>query len=71
MNNLLSYCGLTDSRMSASEKDLPVYLSSFFSITEWLSHFNKVVDDNYYHSIKVHWIISLISTSSMPEKLNV
>ena len=24
MNNLLSYCGLTDSRMSASEKDLPV-----------------------------------------------
>ena len=54
MNNLSSYCGLIDSRMSASEKDLPVYLSSFFSITEWLSHFNKVVDDNYYHSIKVH-----------------
>ena len=24
MNNLLSYCGLTDSRMRASEKDLPV-----------------------------------------------
>ena len=24
MNNLLSYCGLTDARMSASEKDLPV-----------------------------------------------
>ena len=27
MNNLLSYCGLTDSRMRASEKDLPVYVS--------------------------------------------
>ena len=25
MNNLLSYCGLTDSRMRASEKDLPVW----------------------------------------------
>ena len=26
MNNLLSYCGLTDARMRASEKDLPVIL---------------------------------------------
>ena len=25
MNNLLSYCGLVDARISASEKDLPVY----------------------------------------------
>ena len=24
MNNLLSYCGLTEARMRASEKDLPV-----------------------------------------------
>ena len=24
MNNLLSYCGLTDARMRASEKDLPI-----------------------------------------------
>ena len=24
MNNLLSYCGLTDAKMRASEKDLPV-----------------------------------------------
>ena len=24
MNNLSSYCGLTDARMTASEKDLPV-----------------------------------------------
>ena len=27
MNNLLSYCGLTDARMRASEKDLPVICS--------------------------------------------
>ena len=25
MNNLLSYCGLTDARMRASEKELPVH----------------------------------------------
>ena len=25
MNNILSYCGLTDARMRASEKDLPVF----------------------------------------------
>ena len=26
MNNLLSYCGLVDTRISASEKDLPVLI---------------------------------------------
>ena len=26
MNNLLSYCGLVDSRISTSDKDLPVQL---------------------------------------------
>ena len=26
MNNLLSYCGLVDARISASENDLPVHL---------------------------------------------
>ena len=25
MNNLLSYCGLVEARISASEKDLPVH----------------------------------------------
>ena len=28
MNNLLSYCGLTDARMRTSEKDLPVNVGS-------------------------------------------
>ena len=27
MNNLLSYCGIVDARISASEKDLPVFVS--------------------------------------------
>ena len=29
MNNLSSYCGLIDARISASEKDLPVRASTF------------------------------------------
>ena len=33
MNNLLSYCGLVDARVSASEKDLPVTARfSFFQL---------------------------------------
>ena len=34
MNNLLSYCGLTDARMNASEKDLPV-LKTFLTVWIW------------------------------------
>ena len=30
MDNLLSYCGLVDTRISASEKDLPVSSSTSF-----------------------------------------
>ena len=32
MNNLLSYYGLVDARISASEKDLPLYELYFFYI---------------------------------------
>jgi hypothetical protein len=35
MNNLLSYCGLVEARISASEKDLPV--------TKSLSYNNRIV----------------------------
>ena len=31
MNNLLSYCGLVDARLSTSEEDLPVYGPKGFS----------------------------------------
>ena len=31
MNNLLSYCGLVNARMNASEKDLPVFRSGLLS----------------------------------------
>jgi hypothetical protein len=34
MNNLLSYCGLVDARISASEKDLPVPPSDLFLILQ-------------------------------------
>ena len=35
MNNLLSYCGLTDARMRAYEKDLPVHVRGHFSTYTW------------------------------------
>ena len=40
MNNLLSYCGLVDARISATEKDLPVLKQNFNTIfprifTQW------------------------------------
>ena len=39
MNNLLSYCGLTDSRMRASDNDLPVSASTCYF---------KVFKNQYY-----------------------
>ena len=39
-NNLLSYCGLVDARISASEKDLPVPIPNFI-FTNILT--NKIV----------------------------
>ena len=30
MNNLLSYCGLVDARISASEKDLPEHIEFLY-----------------------------------------
>ena len=33
MNNLLSYCGLVDEKMSASEKDLPVLQSIYTQLS--------------------------------------
>ena len=30
INNLLSYCGLVDARISASEKDLPVHIADIY-----------------------------------------
>ena len=32
MNNLLSYCGLVDTKIRASEKDLPVTVKVFINI---------------------------------------
>jgi hypothetical protein len=40
MNNLLSYCGLVDERISASEKDLPVLR---FDVIHYEKKFTKLV----------------------------
>ena len=44
MNSLLSYCGLIDARISASEKDLPV-INNFFGMS-------LLIDFVYFSSIK-------------------
>ena len=36
MNNLLSYCGLVDARISASEKDLPVLSTDYIHEFIWI-----------------------------------
>ena len=47
-NNLLSYCGLVDARISASEKNLPVpsptYLALELFISIWFLVFRSFVD---------------------------
>ena len=47
MNNLFSYCGLVDARISASEKDLPV--SSYYLWNERLriTYSSAQYDTNY------------------------
>ena len=40
MNNLLSYCGLVDARISASEKDLPVRIFLPFFTNFFFVNFN-------------------------------
>ena len=42
MNNLLSHCGLTDTRMRASEKDLPVILQILKNTREQNVHNAKI-----------------------------
>ena len=37
MNNFLSYCGLVDAKISASEKDLPVPCRHKLSLYIWLT----------------------------------
>ena len=37
MNNLLSYCGLVDARIRASDKDLPVASLGGHCLVGWLS----------------------------------
>ena len=43
MNNLPSYCGLVDSKIRASDKDLPVQFSFFVIVKE------KLADVGFFH----------------------
>ena len=44
MNNLLSYCGLVDPRISASDKDLPVETKLGHGLIFWCSKFARKID---------------------------
>ena len=46
MNNLSSYCGLTDSRMRASDKDLPVCFQIW--ISRWLLSTITIIADQHF-----------------------
>ena len=48
MNNLLSYCGLVDAKIRASDKDLPVRYHIFFDInkTSNITYFTKYLDNS-------------------------
>ena len=66
MYNRLSYCGLVDPRISASEKDLPVHLEYFFQkIKKHIYMFaNWVVDGAQYIFIKTICTTRKISQTS-------
>ena len=53
MNNLLSYCGLTDARMRASEKDLPVILQILKNIQEQNVHNAKIYGKNFRKFVRI------------------
>ena len=60
MNNLLSYCGLTDARMRASEKDLPVQTAEFRA-EHWLLSDDRNVAKCYALNSKNHMILIVFS----------
>ena len=46
MNNLLSYCGLIDAKIRASDKDLPVNVAKSHEVILISSHFQKENESN-------------------------
>ena len=57
MNNLLSYCGLTNARMRASEKDLPVMLFQMLeNIFVYQTYLLNVLSSNLSSDRKKNYI---------------
>ena len=54
MNNLLSYCGLVDARIIASEKDLPVLDEFNCSRDFWSQHFLKDFKNSPIDTMKLY-----------------
>ena len=53
MNNLFSYCGLVDARISASEKDLPVKRRIAVLINSFYFRCNHKESEKHFHSSEV------------------
>ena len=72
MNNLLSYCGLVDAKIRASDKDLPVPLSVLSSIKEFLGA-GKLSENLFVadFSVSSESIGLLVLISSPKKDLNV
>ena len=70
MNNLLSYCGSTDSRMRAFDKDLPVnkrlvenfYLSVRYSDCEK----KNLIQKTFIHCFLMFVFLSIVFETEMP-----
>ena len=73
MNNLLSYCGLVDPRISASDKDLPVHECFLVSFKKRLKasqnskiyivlYSNNWKFENHIFSISIHCTVPMVLT---------
>ena len=77
MNNLLSYCGLVDARIRASEKDLPVHTLTFLvslkadlcAVHVFYPDFIQILSRFYLDFLETHFI--LISSRFYPNFVHI
>ena len=52
MNNLLSYCGLVDAKIRASDKDLPVRIKLNYKIHTFIYFFHFFIGDQRWDLVE-------------------
>ena len=63
MNNLLSYCGLVDLRINASDKDLPVLLSYVVPVKSKLKISQNFVTFSEYMNFNINIALQILRMS--------